>query len=60
MAKVTRVALATRNEGALREFDIDHAQRILAIKNSGWVLPENSEFEYKDGTISRRDKKKSK
>ena len=60
MAKVTRVALATRNEGALREFDIDHAQRILAIRNSGWVLPENSEFEYKDGTISRRDKKKSK
>lgn len=60
MAKVTKVALATRNEGAIREFDIDHAERILAMKNSGWVLPTNSDFEYKDGTITRRDKKKSK
>ena len=60
MAKVTKVALATETEGAIREFDIDHAERILAMKNSGWVLPTNSDFEYKDGTITRRDKKKSK
>ena len=60
MAKVTRVALATRNEGALREFDIDHAERILAMKNSGWRLPDNSEYEYSNGTINRRNKKKSK
>ena len=60
MAKVTRVALATRNEGAVREFAIDHAERILAMKNSGWRLPDNSEYEYSNGTITRRDKKKSK
>ena len=60
MAKVTKVALATENEGAIREFDIDHAERILAMPNCGWVLPKDSEFEYKDGTISRRDKKKGK
>ena len=60
MAKVTKVALATENEGAIREFEIDHAERILAIPRSGWVLPKNSEFEYVDGTINRRDKKKGK
>lgn len=60
MAKVTKVALATVNEGAKVEFEIEHAERILAIPNSGWELPKDSEFEYKDGTISRRDKKKGK
>lgn len=60
MAKVTKVALATENEGAIREFEIDHAERILKIPNSGWQLPKDSEFEYKDGTINRRDKRKGK
>lgn len=60
MAKVTRVALATVKEGARELFDIDHAERILAMKNSGWKIPEDSEFEYINGTISRRDKKKGK
>lgn len=60
MAKVTKVTLATVSEGAKREFDIDHAERILAMPRSGWVLPKDSEYEYKDGTINRRDKKKGK
>ena len=60
MAKVTTVALATVNEGAKQEFTIDHAERILAIPNSGWMLPKDSEFEYSNGTINRRDKKKGK
>ena len=60
MAKVTTVALATVNEGAKQEFPIDHAERILAIPNSGWMLPKDSEFEYSNGTINRRDKKKGK
>ena len=59
MAKVTKVALATVNEGAIQEFDIDHAERILRMKNSGWQLPKDSEYEYKDGTISRRNQKKN-
>ena len=59
MAKVTRVALATVKEGARQQFDIDHAERILSIPNSGWELPKDSEFEYVNGTISRRDKKKN-
>ena len=58
MAKVTMVALATR-EGVKQEFEIDHAERILAIPRSGWHLPEDSEFEpTKDGTINRRSKEK--
>jgi hypothetical protein len=60
MAKVTRVALATVNGGVRQEFDIDHAERILRMPRSGWVLPDDSQFEYKDGIISRRDKKKGK
>ena len=58
MAKVTRIALATINEGAQQEFDIDHAERILAMKNSGWKIPDNSQYELTNGTICRRDKKK--
>ena len=59
MAKVTKVTLATTNEGAEQKFDIDHAERILAIPNSGWKLVDEA-YEYVDGTINRRDKKKGK
>ena len=59
MAKVTKVTLVTINEGAEQQFDIDHAERILAIPNCGWKL-QDKEFEYVDGTINRRDKKKGK
>ena len=59
MAKVTKVTLATINEGAEQQFDIDHAERILAIPNCGWKL-QDKEFELVDGTINRRDKKKGK
>ena len=59
MAKVTKVTLATINEGAEQQFDIDHAERILAIPNCGWKL-QDKDYEYIDGTINRRDKKKGK
>lgn len=60
MAKVTMVTLATVSEGTKKEFEIDHAERILRMQKSGWQLPKESEFEYKDGTISRRNKEKGK
>lgn len=60
MAKVTRVTLATVREGAKQDFSIDHAERILAIRNSGWELPKDSEFVFRDGSISRRDTPKGK
>ena len=59
MAKVTKVTLATINEGAEQQFDIDHTERILAIPNCGWKL-QDKEFEYVDGTINRRSQKKGK
>ena len=59
MAKVTKVTLATINEGAELQFDIDHAERILAMKNSGWKLVDQ-DFELVDGTINRRSQKKGK
>lgn len=59
MGKVTRITLVTINGGAKREFDLDHAERILAMRNSGWKLVDE-DFEYVDGTINRRDKKKGK
>ena len=52
---VSLVCLATGTETA---FEIDHAERILNIKDSGWAIPEKSEYEFKDGTIIRRDKGK--
>lgn len=53
------VALATK-EGAKREFTAEEAEYLLRMKRSGWTLPEDSEYELKDGTITRRDKKKDK
>ena len=60
MAKVTKVTLATVSEGTKVEFDIEHAERILKMRRSGWMLPKDSEYEFKDGTINRRDTKKGK
>ena len=59
MAKVTKVTLATENGGEKQKFDIDHAERILAIPNSGWKLVDQ-DFELVDGTINRRSQKKGK
>lgn len=59
MAKVTRVKLVCIANGEMTEFDIDHAERILAMRDSGWALPLDGEFKLEeDGTISRRDKEK--
>ena len=54
------VTLATVSEGERCEFEVGHAERILAIPRSGWELPKDSEWEYVNGTINRRDKKKGK
>lgn len=42
------------------EFEVGHAENILKMKDSGWALPKDSEYEYKDGTITPRDKGKGK
>lgn len=59
MAKTTMVSLVCIATGTETAFEVSHAERILAFRDSGWALPEGSDYELKeDGTISRRDKKK--
>ena len=61
MAKVTEVSLVCLANGEVTGFAVDHAERILAMRDSGWALPDDSEYELnEDGTIGRRDKKKGK
>lgn len=55
---VSLVCIAT---GTATDFEVSHAERILAIHESGWALPEDGEYELKeDGTLSRRNKDKGK
>lgn len=61
MAKETKVGLLCEATGQIREFGIEHAERILNIPRSGWALPKDSEYQRnEDGTISRRNKKEGK
>ena len=58
--KRTTVALVREYDGAQVEFEISHAERILSLRASGWVLPEKSEYELSDGSLVRRNKKGNK
>lgn len=59
-AKTTMVVLTCQSLGE-REFEITHAERLLGMPNNGgWVLPTDSEYEYKDGSISRKSTKGTK
>lgn len=54
-AKTTFVTLECEALGK-REFEISQAERLLNMKpNGGWVLAD-SKFEFKNGTINRRNK----
>lgn len=46
-------------DGTEREFEINHAERILrAPENGGWKLPDNSQyqFDYYDGITKKPNK----
>ena len=60
MAKTTNVSLVREYDGQAVEFEVTHAENILKMKSSGWKLPEDSEYEYKDGSITPRNKGKNK
>lgn len=60
MAKTTQVILMRQFDGQATEFEVSHAERILTMPNSGWQLPADSEYEYKNGYIVKRDKGKDK
>ena len=56
-AKNTRIELKTKNGGS-GMFGIEHATAILADKwnnkETGWYIPEDSEYEYRDGIITKK------
>lgn len=54
-AKVTNVTLRIEATDVTKKFEISHAERILRMKHSGWVL-EDKKFEFKNGTINRASK----
>lgn len=57
-AKKTLVVLECEALGQ-REFEIDHAERLLAkVNNGGWKLPNGSKFEFvEDGIRLKRNNK---
>ena len=56
-AKNTMIELNTKG-GSSGMFSIEHATAILADKwnnaETGWYIPENSEYEYTDGVIIKK------
>lgn len=61
MAKETQIGLVCVATGDVTEFEVSHAERILAMRDSGWAIPEDSDYQLgEDGSIVRRDKKKGK
>lgn len=59
MAKSTLVTLACKAAGVQpREFGIEHAENLLRMPNNGgWYIPNESQFKYENGNISRKNKK---
>lgn len=53
-AKVTMVQL--RCEAGQRKFELEHAERILNLRKSGWVL-DDKDYELINGNISKRNQK---
>lgn len=57
-SKVTMITLSCPSLED-RQFEVSHAERLLAMPNNGgWHLPKDSQYEYKDGSITRRNSKK--
>ena len=46
------------SSGAIqREFEIAHAERILKMRNSGWILPSDSPFKFENNVIKPKRSK---
>ncbi len=60
--KATKVVLECEKLGLTKEFDVDHAERLLLMRNNGgWQLPSDSNFEFdkENGIRYRRDNQKN-
>lgn len=54
--KATYVTLQVTS-GAKRDFDIETAERLLRMRVSGWALPKDSDYQFKNGNLERKSKK---
>lgn len=41
----------------MRDFDIETAERLLRMRVSGWALPKDSDYQFKNGNLERKSKK---
>ncbi len=60
--KATKVVLECEKLGMKKEFDVDHAERLLLMRNNGgWQLSADSNFEFdkENGIRYRRDNQKN-
>lgn len=53
------IKLKALDTNLVQSFEIGHAEQILRLPNSQWVIADNEKYEYKDNAIIRRADKKS-
>jgi len=58
MAKFTEVELETLDSSKRQTFEINHAERILRMPQSGWQLPSDSNYYLDDNGIGYKASKR--
>lgn len=59
-AKTTNVKLSCDSLSCVqKEFEVSHAERLLAMPNNGGWYLDDEDYELRDGDIVRRTKKKT-
>lgn len=52
------IPLTIKGTEITQDFEHGHAERLLAMPNNGgWVLPDNSPYEFENGKITKRNTK---
>lgn len=58
-SKTTKIELLRTDTGAKEKFDIQHAEKLLSMRNNGgWILPEDSKYQFdiENGLTAKRNK----
>lgn len=54
-SKITKVLLVVPEHNLQQEFTLEHAERLLRMKNNGgWILPKDSKFELTENGLKYR------
>lgn len=57
-AKTTTITLVVPEHNMSQDFEFSHAERLLGmVNNGGWTLPKDSKYEFKNGSLNRREGK---